>query len=747
MRKQLWSILAVLVLLSLVLAACGGAAPAQPAAEAEPTAAAEQPAATEQPAEAEQPTAEVESDFKVAFVYVAPIGDLGWTWAHDQARLQLEEELGVETAYIENVPEGPDAERVIRDFAQKGYDLIFTTSFGFMDPTIAVAKEFPDTWFVHISGYKTGDNVSTVFGGIEEARYLSGLVAGKMTKSNIIGYVAAFPIPEVIRGINGFTQGVREVNPDAEVRVVWTQTWFDPVKEREAAVALLDQNADVIAQHQDTTEPQKAAQERGALSIGYDSDMAQFVGDSVLTSPIWVWGPKYIEITKAVMDGTYETESYYGLLRDETDIFDLAPLSPRVPDDVKALVAERRAALEDGSFVLFCGPLQSAAGVELLSEGKCMTLDEKLNMDFFIEGVKGEASSDGKALEGEAAPAGAAAAPPTEGEQPLKAAFIYVGPVGDLGWSYAHDQGRLKMAEELGIETAISEAVPEGPDAERVIRDYAQKGYNVIVATSFGYMDAVMNVAKEFPDVTFLHATGYQTADNVGIYDGRGYQGWYLAGIVAGKMTESNSLGYVAPYPIPEVVRNMNAFALGARSVNPDATVTPIWINAWFDPQKERDAAQALLDAGADVIARESDSVEPDKLAEQEGAYAIGYNAVSADVAPNAVLTAPIWDWSVYYTQAMKDIAAGTWTSEPVWWGMKEGLLMLAPFGEMVPEDVVALVEQEQERIISGEFDVFTGPINDNTGTERVAAGVTMTDEEKLAFNWLVEGVKGSIPQ
>jgi len=738
MRKQLWSILAVLVLLSLVLAACSPAAPAQPAAPTTAPAAEAEPTAT--------PAAEGD-DFKVAFVYVAPIGDLGWTWAHDQARLQLEEELGVETAYIENVPENPDAERVIRDFAQKGYDLIFTTSFGFMDFTATVAKEFPETWFVHISGYKTAENVSTVFGGIEEARYLSGLVAGKMTKTNVIGYVAAVDIPEVIRGINGFTQGVREVNPEAEVRVVWTQTWFDPVKEREAAIALLDAGADIIAQHQDTTEPQKAAQERGLMSIGYDSDMAQFVGDSVLTSPVWNWGPKYIEIAKAVMDGTYRTESFYGQFKDDPNIFDLAPLSAQVPADVKALVEERKAALEDGTFAIFCGPLKSASGVELLGAGKCMNLEEKLTMDYFIEGVQGDAPSGGKALEGEAAPEGAAGPVAAAGEtKEIKAAFIYVGPVGDLGWSYAHDQGRLKMAEELGIETAISEAVLDGSDAERVIRDYAQKGYNVIVATSYGYMDSVLNVAEDYPDVTFLHATGYKTADNVGIYDGRGYQGWYLAGIVAGKMTKTNSLGYVAPYAIPEVIRNMNAFALGARSVNPEATVTPIWINAWFDVQKERDAAQALLDAGADVIARESDSVEPDKLAEQEGVYAIGYNAVSADVAPNAVLTAPIWDWSVYYTQAMKEIAAGTWKPTPVWWGMKEGLLSLAPYGDMVPEDVRALVEQEKARIISGEFDVFVGPLKDNTGAERVAAGVTMTDEEKLAFNWLVEGVKGSVP-
>jgi len=237
-----------LLLLTLILVACAPP-PAAPAAGGDQAA-----------APAEQPAA-VEGVLKVAFVYVAPIGDLGWTWAHDQGRLALEEQFGdkIETAYVENIPEGPEAERVIRDFAQKGYKLIITTSFGFMDPTITVASEFPDAWFVHVSGYKTAANVSTVFGRMEQARYLSGLVAGAATTSNIVGYVAAFPIPEVVRGINAFTLGVRETNPEAEVRVVWTNTWFDPPKEKEAADALLAAGADVIAQHQDTTEPQKAA--------------------------------------------------------------------------------------------------------------------------------------------------------------------------------------------------------------------------------------------------------------------------------------------------------------------------------------------------------------------------------------------------------------------------------------------------------------------------------------------------------
>ncbi|MFQ5812746.1 MAG: BMP family ABC transporter substrate-binding protein [Anaerolineae bacterium] len=326
-------------------------------------------------------------------------------------------------------------------------------------------------------------------------------------------------------------------------------------------------------------------------------------------------------------------------------------------------------------------------------------------------------------------------------------AFVYVGPVGDLGWTYAHDQGRQYLEQELGVETAYSELVAEGPDSTRVIRDYAEKGYDVVFATSFGYMDSVIEVAAEYPDAIFEHCTGYETADNVGIYDGRGYQAWYLAGIAAGKVTKTNMLGYVAPYPIPEVVRNMNAFTLGARSVNPDVELHPIWIFTWVDPVKEREAAQVLLDLGCDVIARESDSTEPDKLAEENSIYAIGYNAYVPDVAPNALLTAPIWHWGVFYKKAVEDAMHGTWTNTPVWWGLAEGLLDLAPFGPAVPDDAKTLIEQKKQEIIAGTFDVFHGPIKDNTGELRVPDGVTMPDEEKLAFDWLVEGVVGTIPK
>jgi len=247
------------------------------------------------------------------------------------------------------------------------------------------------------------------------------------------------------------------------------------------------------------------------------------------------------------------------------------------------------------------------------------------------------------------------------------------------------------------VDISIVESVPEGPDAERVLRDLATKGNKLIFATSFGYMDSVMAAAKDFPNVIFEHCTGYETADNVGIYDGRGYQGWYLAGMVAGKMTKKNVLGYVAPFSIPEVVRNMNAFTLGARSVNPDVQVHVVWINTWYDPTKEREAAQALIDQGADVVARESDSAEADKLCEQAGVYAVGYNFDSTALAPKAVLTAPIFDWGIYYTKIMQSVHDGTWKNTPFWGSMADGVVKLGPFGSMVPEDVKQLVEATEE--------------------------------------------------
>jgi basic membrane protein A len=334
--------------------------------------------------------------FKVAFIYVGPIGDLGWTWAHDQGRLALAEMPNVETTYQESVPENPaDAERVIRDFAQKGNNLIVTTSFGYMEPTINVAKDFPDVQFIHISGYMTAENVSTAFGKIEEPRYVSGIIAGRTTKSNSIGYVAAFPIPEVIRGINAFTLGVRSVNPDATVKVVWTSTWFDPAKEREAAEALLDGGVDVITQHQDTPGPQQAAQDHGVYGIAYNADMTELAPKAELTSVIWHWDVYYKSAVEAMMNGSWTGGSqYWGGWQD--GLVDLGPITDLVAAEVRteaeAAIAKFKAG-ESTIFTVFTGPINDQSGGEKVASGVALTAEELLSIDWFVQGVDGSPSA------------------------------------------------------------------------------------------------------------------------------------------------------------------------------------------------------------------------------------------------------------------------------------------------------------------------------------------------------------------
>jgi len=325
---------------------------------------------------------------KVAFVYIGPVGDAGWTLSHDKGRKYMEEQLPyVKTSFVENVPETSDAERVITNLAMQGNRLIFTTSYGYMDATNAVAKKYPKTVFMHCSGYKTAENVGTYFGRMYQARYLTGIVAGKMTKTNIIGYVAAHPIPEVVRGINAFTVGARKVNPKVKVKVVWTHTWYDPPSEREAASSLLDFKADVIAQHQDTYAPQQAAQEAGVFGIGYNTDMSSFAPKAELTSAVWNWGPYYKKVAEAVQNGTWKPEKYWGSIKE--GIVDLAPYGPMVPDDVKALVKAERENLEKGKYDVFDGPKKDNTGKEHVKAGAKMTDDEMLKFDWFVEGVEG----------------------------------------------------------------------------------------------------------------------------------------------------------------------------------------------------------------------------------------------------------------------------------------------------------------------------------------------------------------------
>ncbi|MBW2690073.1 MAG: BMP family ABC transporter substrate-binding protein, partial [Deltaproteobacteria bacterium] len=275
----------------------------------------------------------------------------------------------------------------VTSLVRKGHNLVFTTSFGYMDATLDVAKRNKDVVFMHCSGYKTAENVGNYFGRMYEPRYLSGIVAGKMTKKNIIGYVAAFPIPEVIRGINAFTLGVRSVNPKAQVRVVWTQTWFDPGIERDAADSLLDVGADVLTMHQDAPATLQAAEARGAYVIGYNSDMRSFAPNAFLTAAVWNWGPLYSKIAQEVKDGTWKSQSIWAGM--QQDLVQLAPLSDKVPADVKQLVQEKTAAIKSGKLHPFAGPIKDQSGKIQVAAGSTAADGDLLGMNYFVEGVQG----------------------------------------------------------------------------------------------------------------------------------------------------------------------------------------------------------------------------------------------------------------------------------------------------------------------------------------------------------------------
>ncbi|NIK68956.1 MULTISPECIES: BMP family ABC transporter substrate-binding protein [unclassified Paenibacillus] len=323
---------------------------------------------------------------RVAFVYIGPPGDGGWTFEHDNGRKYMEEKLGIKADTVENVPESADAERVITELAQN-HDIIFTTSFGYMDPTLNVAKKFPKVKFMHTAGYKTADNMSTYFGKNYEASYLTGIAAGKMTKSNVIGYVGAFPIPEVIYNINAFALGIQSVNPDAKVDVVWSNTWYDPTAERQAAISLLDKGADVLLAYQDSPATLQAAAERGALAGGNDSDMTRYAPEAYLTNPTWNWGPYYTKVVQSVIDGTWKSEQYSGDMVD--GMVGLAPLGPSIPDDVKKLVEDAKAKIISGELDVFSGPITDASGASKQEAGQTMSLEQILEMNWFVKGVEG----------------------------------------------------------------------------------------------------------------------------------------------------------------------------------------------------------------------------------------------------------------------------------------------------------------------------------------------------------------------
>lgn len=333
--------------------------------------------------------------------------------------------------------------------------------------------------------------------------------------------------------------------------------------------------------------------------------------------------------------------------------------------------------------------------------------------------------------------------------EPLKIGFAYVGPVGDGGWTFAHDNGRKAIEAEFGdkVVTSYVENVPESADAERVIRDMAGQGNKLIFGTTFGYMEPMLKIAADMKDVKFEHATGYKQADNMRTYDSRTYEGAYLAGVIAGKMTKTNTLGVVASIPIPEVIRNINSFTLGAQSSNPKVKTKVVWVNGWFDPPKETEAATSLMNGGADVLFQNTDSPAVLKAAEAKGKRAFGWDSDMTAYGPKAHLASAVINWGPYYIKATKEALDGTWKGgEAAWWGVKEGAIDIVSIAEDVPAETKAKVEEVKAGLKDGSFSIWKGPIMDNTGKVQIEKDTVADDKFLGGLNFYVKGVEGKVP-
>ncbi|MCC9595420.1 BMP family ABC transporter substrate-binding protein [Rubrivivax sp. JA1055] len=343
------------------------------------------------------------------------------------------------------------------------------------------------------------------------------------------------------------------------------------------------------------------------------------------------------------------------------------------------------------------------------------------------------------------APASAAAAKP----EPLKIAFAYVGPVGDGGWTFAHDNARKKLEAEFGdkIVTTFVEKVPEAADAERVFRDLIGQGNKLVFGTTFGYMEPIQKVAADAKDVKFEHATGYKQGENIRTYDSRTYEGAYMAGVIAGSMTKSNTLGVVGSIPIPEVIRNINSFTLGAQSVNPKIKTKVVWVNEWFNPPKETEAAQSLINGGADILFQNTDSSAVLQTAAKNKKFAFGWDSDMPAYAPEAHLASAIIDWSPYYIKATKEALEGTWTGgSATWWGVKEGAIDIVSISDKVPAETKTKIDEVKAGLKDGSFAIWKGPIVTNAGKEVLKAGEVADDQFLGGINFFVKGVEGKVP-
>ncbi len=655
---------------------------------------------------------EREPELKVAVLHFGPIGDYGWTYeAHLGAQAMAEALPYVELSERAEAC-GPDAPQIMREYAEAGYKVIFCHGWGFGEDIEEIAPDYPDVVFMWGSGIeKKAPNAGIYFARMYEGRFLAGMVAGAMTRTNKIGYAAAIPTSEVVRGIDAFAKGVASVNPDAKVYVEWIGEWYNPPKEKEVTLSLIDKGCDVITHHSDSYAPAEAAEEKGVYFISYHSDMRRFAPHVFLTGVVWNWTPIMTDIVKAVHEGTWNEypgqDWWYGLAEGGVE---LAPFSDLVPDDVREKVEEKKQALIEGEFEVFPG----------------MTDEELREIYYFEPNVVGELPE--KEAEETIMPKG------EERENELKVAVLYCGSISDYGWCREGHLGAKRMAGTLSYVGLSERENACGPDAPQIMRQYADTGYKVIFCHGPEFGEYIEEVAPDYPDVIFMWGDGVEKkAPNAGIYFARMYEGRFLAGMVAGAMTRTNKIGYAAAIPTSEVVRGIDAFAKGVASVNPDAKVYVEWIGEWYNPPKEKEVTLSLIDKGCDVITHHSDSYAPAEAAEEKGVYFISYHSDMRRFAPHVFLTGVVWNWTPIMTDIVKAVHEGTWNEYPGqdwWYGLAEGGVELAPFSDLVPDDVREKVEEKKQALIEGEFEVFPG----------------MTDEELREIYYFEPNVVGELP-
>lgn len=695
----------------------------------------------------------------VGAIHLGSTTDYGYNQANAVGLQQMVEQVpNVRLITAENVPETEAVFPVIDDMVSRGAQLIFTQSFGYLPYALQAGEKYPNVTFVNSGGFELSENVGTYLANHVELVYLTGMVAGATTQTNQLGFVIGPQMPSTMASVNAFELGARSVNPNATTHVVTTGSWVDPAAEKLATEALASIGADVVAMIVDSpTTIVETAAERGIYVIGFHSgSLQQLAPNNWLTGVEHTWGNYFTQVAQQVRSGQWQSGHVRGGI--ESDMLRLAPFGPAVSAETRSQVLIARTDLISGRVNIFQGPIVDSQGVERVAAGAVGEVELLDNTDWFVEGVVSVDPATVEILPPPANPVVSAAPAPetatSNSQTTVQSGYsvygsevigaIHVGSVDDRGYNQAHNEGLQQMIERIpDVRLIDAENVPETEEVLGIIDQMIQQGAKIIFAQSFGYLPYVVQAAEEHPDVTFLHPGGFELRPNLGTYWANNYEAMYLAGIAAGANTATNELGFITAFPIPNILASVNAFHLGARSVNPDVNTHLVITESWVDPEKEAQAVNALAASGVDVVTMIVDSpTEVVITAEALGMFTIGFHSDALqELAPNRWLTGVAYTWGNYYTSVVQQIRAGQWQASHVRGGIESDMLQIAPFGPSVSEETRNRIISARTDIIRGQRQIFQGPIVDNQGLERIpadrAGGLELLD----TTDWLVEGV------